>query len=110
MMTHLGKPTAMLKFFVSACSVTLTASFATADQLNELPTWLQNKLDSYKIYDPLITAHKTAYRNKAAYYIAPRCCDLPSELYDAEGKLICHPSGNISGGGDGQCPDWKSKE
>lgn len=109
-MTHLCKPTEILKFFVSVCIVSLTFDDVWADQPDELPTWLQNKLDSYKIYDPLITAHKTTYRNNPAYYIAPRCCDIPSELYDAEGKLICHPTGNISGGGDGQCPDWNSKE
>jgi hypothetical protein len=47
------------------------------------------------------------YRGRMVYYVHPRfCCDLMSRLYDAEGKLLCYPSGGIAGGGDGECTDF----
>ena len=49
------------------------------------------------------------YRGQVVYYVPPRCCDIFSDLYDAAGKLICHPDGGIAGHGDGRCPDFLSK-
>ena len=45
----------------------------------------------------------TKYQNKGetVYYVVPRCCDQFSDLWDAEGNLIGHPDGGITGGGDG---------
>jgi uncharacterized protein DUF6970 len=49
------------------------------------------------------------YRGGIVYYVGPRCCDIFSDLYDASGKLICHPDGGLAGHGDGRCPDFLSQ-
>jgi len=50
------------------------------------------------------------YKDASVYYL-PRlaCCDIMSRLYDASGKLICHPDGGVAGGGDGKCSDFIAK-
>jgi hypothetical protein len=35
-----------------------------------------------------------------------QCCDFFSTLFDAQGEIICHPDGGITGHGDGRCPDF----
>ncbi len=72
----------------------------------ELPIWLKNKLAIYQKTDPLIAATPTEYQGQLVFYIAPRCCDISSELYDESGHLICYPSGGLNGG-DGKCPNFK---
>jgi hypothetical protein len=49
------------------------------------------------------TILRTRFGDRTVYYLSPACCDLPSELYDASGRLICYPSGGFAGG-DGRCP------
>ena len=49
---------------------------------------------------------KYRYDGRAVYYVPPSCCDVPSALYDADGKLICSPDGGFTGKGDGKCPDF----
>ena len=46
------------------------------------------------------------YKGLVVYYVSPSCCDIPSELYDSDGILICAPDGGIAGDGDGKCPDF----
>jgi len=67
------------------------------------PEWLINKIDAYQKSHPYITARLTQYQGKIAWYIPSRCCDIPSELYDEAGTLICHPDGGLAGA-DGKCP------
>ena len=40
------------------------------------------------------------------YGIVPGCCDRFTELYDEDCNLICYPSGGLTGGGAGDCPEW----
>jgi hypothetical protein len=46
------------------------------------------------------------YRGRVVFYVPPSCCDVPSELYDGEGELLCSPDGGMAGDGDGKCPDF----
>jgi hypothetical protein len=45
------------------------------------------------------------YRGGTVYYLPPRCCDIPSELHDAAGDLLCRPDGGFVDG-DARCPDF----
>ncbi len=83
----------------------LFSSASVAQDDTNIPVWLKNKIAAYQKAHPHINATKTEYNNKAAYYIPPRCCDIPSELYDENGKLICYPDGGFAGG-DGKCPTF----
>ena len=49
---------------------------------------------------------KYRYDGRAVFYVPPSCCDVPSALYDADGKLLCGPDGGFTGKGDGRCPDF----
>lgn len=46
------------------------------------------------------------YGDRVVFYVPPACCDIPGELYDSDGKLLCLPDGGITGNGDGRCPDF----
>ena len=46
------------------------------------------------------------YRGDVVYYVPPRCCDIPSTLYDSKGTIMCSPDGGITGAGDGLCPTF----
>ena len=46
------------------------------------------------------------YNGQTVYYVAPRCCDIWSILYDSSGTVLCAPDGGIAGMGDGRCPDF----
>jgi hypothetical protein len=48
------------------------------------------------------------YHGACVFYLSPRCCDIPSELCDRCGQLLCHPDGGWGGDGDGRCPDFFS--
>ncbi len=53
------------------------------------------------------------YKGKTVYYVTAVCCDMYSDLYDADCKLLGHPDGGITGKGDGTLPDFydaRSKE
>jgi hypothetical protein len=56
-------------------------------------------------FDDSPVVFRTKYKGKVAYYVPPRCCDIPSELYDENGRLICYPHGGFVGG-DGRCPSF----
>src|SRR4051794_17552749 len=48
------------------------------------------------------------YDGRTVYYFPPRCCDIPSELYDAAGNLLCRPDGGFVDG-DERCPDFLTR-
>jgi hypothetical protein len=56
--------------------------------------------------NPPASIWRYEYRGLAVFYVPPSCCDIPGELYDSNGNLICGPDGGISGRGDGRCPDF----
>jgi hypothetical protein len=73
------------------------------------PEWLTAliaKLDSEPVANPPASITRFDYRGQPVYYLPPRCCDVPSTLYDATGAVICSPDGGFSGRGDGRCADF----
>lgn len=43
------------------------------------------------------------------YYITSDCCDQFNYLYDEDCNQVCAPDGGISGGGDGNCPQFNGQ-
>ncbi len=72
------------------------------------PPWLfrliQEKL-SEPVANPPARIVRQEYESGVYYYLPPECCDAWSDLYDAEGTLVCHPDGGLTGEGDGNCPE-----
>jgi hypothetical protein len=65
-----------------------------------------NKIASEETANPPASVYRYQYKGKTVYYFPPRCCDIPSELYDGDCNFICSPDGGFTGRGDGKCPDF----
>ncbi len=69
-----------------------------------IPVWLHQKLlQAERNPNSYVEVWQYDYKKQRVYYFIPACCDRLTELYNAEGKLVCHPAGGISGQGDGKC-------
>lgn len=75
----------------------------------ELPTWLLERVHASASGAgtelPFVVVYR--YRERLAFYVPPRCCDVMSELYNELGILICRPDGGIAGQGDSRCPGFR---
>lgn len=91
-------------------TITLAScTFASSQENKSQPIWLKTKIsqfESERVSNPPRQIYKTIYQGKTVYYIPPICCDIYSELYNATGKLICHPDGGITGNGDQRCTNF----
>jgi len=72
---------------------------------NNNPSWV-NELLKKETNDSPASLIKCFYKDNIVYYVSPRCCDIPSTLYDEEGNVICSPDGGFSGKGDEKCTDF----
>lgn len=82
----------------------------TVDPLAQV--WLSQKIQQLqqdKPANPPAKIYRYTYNNQEVYYLTSRCCDIPGQLYDREGNILCEPDGGITGRGDGRCPDFFEK-
>jgi hypothetical protein len=71
-----------------------------------LPEWLRIRLADYDAQPGAAAPRavfQVAYGNGVAYYTLAGCCDQFDPLVDANGVLICYPTGGYTGHGDGKC-------
>jgi len=78
------------------------------DRNNPKSTWLEKRIEGART-DGYLSVDSYRYQGDTVYLFLPPCCDRFAELYDKNGKLICHPSGGITGKGDGKCTDFLKK-
>ena len=72
-----------------------------------VPDWLAQLIVEFEhAPNPPSVVARYEYRDQLVYYVAPRCCDIYSTLYDAAGTILCAPDGGFTGRGDGRCPDF----
>ena len=75
----------------------------------EIPDWLTRliqRLENEPVANPPASIAQYVYTGHTVYFLPPRCCDIFSDLYDADGNIIGHPDGGITGQGDGRVPDF----
>ena len=75
----------------------------------ELPRWLTDlirKLENEPVANPPVSITQYEYKGQTVYFLPQRCCDIFSDLYDANGNIIGHPDGGITGQGDGRVPGF----
>ena len=75
----------------------------------ETPAWLKDlirSLEDAPVADPPASITRYEYKGETVYFVPQRCCDIFSDLYDADGTVIGHPDGGIAGQGDGRVPDF----
>jgi hypothetical protein len=69
-----------------------------------LPTWLSDwveDLEAQNVEFPPLSITGYQWQGATVYYVVKQCCDQFSDLLDADGNLIGHPDGGITGRGDG---------
>ncbi len=74
-----------------------------------IPDWLTGliqRLGNEPVANPPTSITRYEYKDQIVYYVPPRFADIFSDLYDANGNLIGHPDGGITGRGDGRFPDF----
>jgi hypothetical protein len=69
-------------------------------------TALIRNIEMQPVANPPISITRYDYKRTVVYYVPPRCCDTMSDLYRADGTMLCHPDGGLTGNGDGRCPDF----
>lgn len=67
--------------------------------------WLDDLVASFED-DRGFLLSEYRYGGRTVYLVEPPCCDRFTDLYDASGALIAHPSGGIAGRGDGRASDF----
>lgn len=73
-----------------------------------VPAWLDSQMQEWQ--DEGYTAVSAyQWQGDTVYLAVPPCCDRFSELYSSTGNLLCHPSGGITGKGDGKCAEFRSE-
>lgn len=81
-------------------------SVAAATGCASQPTWLASKIAELEQLPPATPPreiHRIDYQGRTAYLLTATCCDIPAELHEESGQLICFPYGGFAGG-DGRCP------
>jgi hypothetical protein len=94
----------MLLAFVMAAACTSTPTAPDAS-----PSWLTAliaQLEAEPPANPPALIARYDYKGQSVYFLPQRCCDQMSVLYRADGTVICHPDGGITGAGDRRCPDF----
>ncbi len=71
------------------------------------PEWLRIRLADYDA-QPGAAAPRAVFQVRygggVAFYVQAGCCDQLDPLVDANGVLVCYPTGGYTGLGDGKCP------
>jgi hypothetical protein len=77
-------------------------------EVGGVPEWLRIRLADYDA-QPGAAAPRAVfqvrYGDGVAFYVQAGCCDQLDPLVDANGVLVCYPTGGYTGLGDGKCPD-----
>lgn len=76
---------------------------------DNIPACIQQIIQDIKsepVRNPAGSVWQYNYKGKTVYFIPQYCCDLPSQLLDANCNLICNPDGGFTGKGDGKCADF----
>lgn len=84
-------------------------SYIIGNGSSTMPGWLQDTINAIKsrpVTNPAESIISYTYNGATVYYRPPICCDIFSDLYDADGNVICHPDGGFAGSGDGACPGF----
>ena len=105
--TRNGKPFSLTidQELVSEGTVPIESGGNPAEDLEWLAELIL-KLEDEPVANPPLSITQYGYQGQTVYFLPQRCCDIFSDLYDADGNIIGHPDGGITGRGDGRVPDF----
>jgi uncharacterized protein DUF6970 len=73
------------------------------------PACILDKIDAIEHlpkYNPPATVRRYRYGSTYVYLFSSPCCDQFNYVYDKNCRIICAPSGGITGQGDGGCRNF----
>ena len=95
---------------VLVSALLVAAALFVIDRARGKLAWLEEVIENLEhsaaASDTTVYIARYSYKGETVYYVSPRCCDVPSELYDARGALLCEPDGGFTGHGDGRCGEF----
>lgn len=97
------------KIFLCLAALLLIAGCEKEAWVKATPDCIKDKIGQFAkepVANPPVKIYSYQYKGRTVYYIPARCCDIPSELYDADCNFICSPDSGITGNGDGKCTDF----
>ncbi|MGI4762986.1 MAG: DUF6970 domain-containing protein [Janthinobacterium lividum] len=77
------------------------------------PLWLEQHIQgilAVRKRNPIIRIVRYQFEGGTVYYESAPCCDQQSTVYDAKGKVLCHPEGGLTGKGDGACGNFDKRK
>lgn len=77
-----------------------------------LPKCISDMIARYKkapVRNPPVKIYSYRYKGKTVFYVNAECCDMFSDVYDSNCKLLGHPDGGFTGRGDGSLPNFKTE-
>ena len=90
-------------------SAALSACAQPPPPPRDVPAWVNAliaKLEREPVANPPAFIARYVYQGDTVYYLPPRCCDIPSTVFDKTGAVVCAADGGMTGGGDGRCSDF----
>lgn len=93
----------------SANTIEPTPDAQPAFDAKKRPKWLEDKIQAHlteKKANPPVHIYSYQYNGATVYFETSPCCDQYTNLYAADGTIICHPDGGLTGRGDGKCADF----
>ena len=92
-----------------AALISVGAPRCSKTTANGLPLCVQQKINAIRQqpkWNPPAQVNEYLYNGKTVYVISADCCDQFTTAYDSNCKVVCSPSGGITGRGDGKCTDF----
>lgn len=86
-----------------------TNKTATEITTDSIPVCVQKIIDERNKEippNPPVQIDEYLYNGKTVFLFTAQCCDFYNTLYDDSCKMICSPTGGITGKGDGKCADF----
>jgi uncharacterized protein DUF6970 len=95
--------------FAPLCALCLSCDGNTPVAPEPAQAWLPALIRDFEmqpVANPPVSITRYEYKSDVVYFVPPRCCDIWSDLYRADGTTLCHPNGGLTGNGDERCPDF----
>jgi hypothetical protein len=96
------KPLLLALVISAGCSSPAAPDAATPEWL----TMVIQQIEAQPVAKPPAYVASYDYKGDMVYFVPSRCCDVMSVVYRADGAVLCHADGGLTGKGDGQCPDF----
>ncbi len=89
-----------------ACSTSIAGGLSLVEGGGGGASWAKKRIERFESsggQELAQTIQKYTYGGQSAYLFTSPCCDQFNYLYDAEGRILCAPTGGFAGRGDGRC-------